>query len=97
MSFRQSRVPPSKCLNCGKEMDAATSTEGDYAPQPGSIGICFHCRHLMAYADDLTLRELTGEEVVEIAGNPVLLRAMKIIGGFHKWREKRDAAKKKAP
>jgi hypothetical protein len=78
-------------------MDAATDIESNHVPTPGSIGICMYYMHVMAYADDLTLREPNDEEIKELAGHPELLKHMKMLGSFHQWRKLRNAAKKKAP
>jgi hypothetical protein len=42
------------------------------------------CRHLCAFAEDMSLRELTDDEVVV-----ALLRAMKALGDLEKWKERR--------
>lgn len=62
-------MPTSKCLNCGYEMDRASCVNNDCAPDPGDITICMSCGHLMAFADDLSLRALTDAEMVAVAGN----------------------------
>jgi hypothetical protein len=82
------------CLNCGKLVDSATRVEGGgLPPQPGDVTICLDCRHLMAYADDMSLRELTGEEIVEVAGDPVVVKAMNVLASFDRWKadERRPA------
>lgn len=67
------RLPVSKCLSCGIANDAATPVGGDYEPEPGSITVCLLCGHVMAYAEDLQLRELTREEQIEMAGDERIL------------------------
>jgi hypothetical protein len=63
------------CPNCGKKLDAATCVTDDGArPSPDDLTICFYCGHLMAFADDLSFRKLTDDEMHEIAGDPVILR-----------------------
>jgi|HubBroStandDraft_6_1064221.scaffolds.fasta_scaffold647247_2 hypothetical protein len=76
-------VTPSPCTNCGKVMDAASvAGKGDDTPTPGDITICFYCHHLMAFADDMTIRDLTDEEIKECAGDPTLVVAMKALARF---------------
>jgi hypothetical protein len=71
------RVPPSHCLNCGKMVDATTSvSEG--GPQPGNITVCWTCGHIMAFANDLTLRKLSDEEMHAVAGDPLLIAIQKL-------------------
>jgi len=61
------RLPESECLRCGKKVNAASCVADDNAvPEPGDVTICIACGHLMAFADDLSYRELTDEEVLEV-------------------------------
>ncbi len=71
--MKESRLPISSCTNCGKRMDAATHM-GEAIPRPGDFTVCLHCSHVMAFSTDLTLRDLTGAEIVACAGRPDLLR-----------------------
>lgn len=73
------RTPEFCCLNCGKSLDAATGVATETSPSSGDLSICFYCHHVMAYAEDLTLRELTEDEVVEIAGDREFILAMKML------------------
>lgn len=77
------RTPVNRCLACGMKIDAATPTPDfpdSATPGPGDIALCLDCAHIMIYADDLTLREPTGEEIFEIAGDPDIIRAVDAIG-----------------
>lgn len=49
-------------------MSAATSLDGneDFRPEPGNVTLCIYCCHIMVYADDLTLRDPTAEEMAEM-------------------------------
>jgi hypothetical protein len=51
---------------------------GEAEPLSGDLTICFYCGHLMAFADDLTLRALTDTEIIEAAGDPDLIRFQKV-------------------
>lgn len=75
-------TPESKCLDCGKKFDRASGVGSKYGrnrlvPRPGDITICIGCGHIMAFADDLTMRALTDAEMVEIAGRPDIIAAQK--------------------
>ena len=83
------RVPESSCPNCGKQLDAALSTEDDHKPSPGAFTICMDCRHLCAFAEDMGLRELTDDEVVAVAGDKRVLRAMKALSDLERSKERR--------
>jgi len=67
------RTPVSHCLHCGALTDAANCVGTNAAPCPGAITICVECGHIMAFADDMTLRQLTEQEIIGIAGDPRLL------------------------
>ena len=43
-------------------------------PKPGDITLCIYCGHIMAFADDMGFRELTGEEMHAIAGDERILK-----------------------
>lgn len=72
------RVPDTICVNCGKALNGATLTVGDAAPSAGDLSMCLYCGHLMAYTDDLTLRNLTRQEMHEVAGDPHIRRMQKL-------------------
>jgi hypothetical protein len=59
-------------------VDAATGVAEDGGPRPGNITICFACGHIMAFTSDMTLRELTGEEMRLVAGSPELIAVQKL-------------------
>jgi hypothetical protein len=67
------KVPMSACLGCGKEVNGASGVDHRGPPTPGHITICLYCGHIMAFAEDMSLRELTGEEMHDIAGDARLI------------------------
>ena len=70
------RMPASACLSCGDKLDACTGLYGaGDVPHPGDITICLRCGNIMAFADDLSLRELNDREAHAVAGNPKILAA----------------------
>ena len=83
-------VPPSPCTNCGKVHNAAGESPFLAGkPRSGDISICIDCSHIMAFDDNLMLRDLTEEEVVECAGEPEILWVMALLGKY-KLKEKGD-------
>jgi hypothetical protein len=69
----------SSCTNCGIVIDASTIVGIERSPQPGNIGICMKCSHVMAYDENIKLRDLTDEEVIAIAGDKDILLYIKSI------------------
>lgn len=70
----------SPCTNCGKQLDAALMVGDDGStPQPGDITLCAYCSHVMAFAEDLTVRELTDDEILIVAGDKRLLIAQDVV------------------
>lgn len=72
------RHNPSKCTACGKEVDAATATQGgDEGPTEGSLSICFYCQHVMMFDKDLQLQDLSVEMWQELKKDPWFQGLMK--------------------
>jgi hypothetical protein len=66
-------TPAHSCTSCGHLLDAASNPFDLRSPREGDISVCMYCGHLMAFNADMTRRNLTDEEMVEIAGDPQLL------------------------
>jgi hypothetical protein len=66
-------IPKSACLSCGEPLEGATCVGHDSAPAVGDVTICIYCGHLMAFDTDLKLRELSDEQVREMAGDGRIL------------------------
>ena len=80
------RIPESACLGCGYKIDASGSPDGrpTKGPQPGNLSICLRCGAVMAYAEDLSLRPLTDDEVREISQDDDAMRDIAhITKGIH--------------
>jgi hypothetical protein len=68
------RVPKSVCTACGSALDGAAVVGNDtITPKPGDVTVCIDCGHLMAFAEDLSLRDLRDDEFKEVAGDPNIL------------------------
>ena len=63
------RMPESRCLNCGHKFNAAGSIDADQAPEPGNICLCIKCGAVMLYAEDLTVRGMTREEMDDLSND----------------------------
>ena len=70
-------MPVSRCTACGALFDAATEVEFGTTPSPGDVTVCIRCAHVMVYADDMTLRNPTIPEMIDVAGDKRLLLAIK--------------------
>lgn len=57
------RTPLAKCPACGAEIDAATSVEGEHAPEEGSLTICIYCVAVSKYDAGLLLIPLAEGEL----------------------------------
>jgi hypothetical protein len=60
-------------LNCGQTLDGTSAVGEDAVPDPGDATICIYCGHLMAFDVSLKFRELTDQEVRDIAGDERIL------------------------
>jgi hypothetical protein len=82
------RFEPSPCTSCGKILDGGSGVvEGEEAehemrPMPGAVTVCIACGHIMAFDEQLRLRDLTDAEAIEVAGNPVVLAIQRARGAI---------------
>jgi hypothetical protein len=84
------RHTKSLCLNCGETLDASSTFgvgEGEIRPGEGDVTVCSMCRHVMIYHADLSLRNPTDEEIIEIAGDPKLVSTVTLMGAYHQEKE----------
>ena len=71
------RVDQGLCFNCGKKLTAISVPEGDVPlPGDGDLAICLYCSHIHVF-DDGKLRNPTDAEIIDIAGDPDMLKVMK--------------------
>jgi len=85
-------VAPSPCPGCGEILNGASFVgEGaDASPNPGDITVCIGCGEIIAFADDLTLRGLTDEEMIEIAADPDILAIQRARAAWRQWKKDKD-------
>jgi hypothetical protein len=77
-------IPPSPCLGCGKVTDMAKNAfEGSRFPGAGDFTVCIYCGHIMVFNDDLTVRDPTGKEMIEMAGDQRIIAIQKAREDFH--------------
>lgn len=69
------RHSASSCPNCLATLDASTHEEG-CTPIPGDYSVCAYCSAPLIYAEDLTLRSATVEEVREMVKDEDFVRAV---------------------
>lgn len=72
IKLKTHRFSSAKCVECGYEIDAASSLHTKKRPRPGDIMICAQCSCLMIFSPD-GVRTPTGDEMIEIAGDPGML------------------------
>jgi hypothetical protein len=89
------KVPMSACLGCGKRMDGASAVDHRGAPAPGHFTICMGCGHLMAFAGDMRLRDLTDAEMIEIAGDPRVIAVQRARRDAEAIKRKRVEGRKR--
>lgn len=71
---KSTRMRKSNCTGCGTTVDAATAIDNRTAePSPGDITVCLYCGRLMAFADDLAVRDLTDAEMIDAAADERIL------------------------
>lgn len=72
------RIQTEPCLNCGAKLSGAGIVEGE-APTPndGDLAVCMYCSHIHVF-DGGKMRNPTDDEIVDIAGDPEMLKVMKL-------------------
>jgi hypothetical protein len=75
------------CLDCKTRLDSITDVLTNATPKPNDFSICFRCGHVMAFGPDLKVRALTDAEIVELAGDPRLVKIQTARGTVMKLRE----------
>jgi RNase P subunit RPR2 len=89
IDFTTTRLRPSKCTNCHKLIDSA-STTSNAVPKPRDITLCLYCGHIMVYTAKLKLRNPTDDEIIAIAGNPTLLKYQEAIAYARRLKDKKS-------
>jgi hypothetical protein len=80
------RVTESKCLNCGKLMDALGTGDRNIEakPEPDDIAICIKCGAVMKLDDSLRLRGMTKSEMDELVADKEWMNQIaRIVRGIH--------------
>lgn len=68
-------IPETVCPGCGHHNDAASHFfDENQRPKPGDTSLCLRCGHVMIFADDLTMRAPTEQEMNEISRDPEMRR-----------------------
>jgi hypothetical protein len=80
-------LPDVRCINCGVILTGAFAVDADHKPEPGNISICADCGHIAMFADDLSMRELTAKEQIEIAGDMRILMAQRALASVRQQRK----------
>ena len=86
MTLRDTKMPDTACLECGKPVDRGLSLNGQRM-KPGDLTICLNCSALAVFAEDRSLRPLTDEELVEVAGSVELRAHLDLLADFRAWRK----------
>jgi RNase P subunit RPR2 len=68
-------IPKHVCPNCGYVMDQTSEAAGDGKPTAGCISMCLSCGAVRIFNADLTLRDPTAQEWLEITNSDLLRRA----------------------
>lgn len=81
LSDIDNEVPANDCPSCGKNLDIATSIDGDFKPRVGDLTVCIKCAAFLVFGEDFSLRLITPEEMggLEDDTRITLLRTRKAI------------------
>jgi hypothetical protein len=84
------RVTSCTCPSCGSPLDSVSNANDNenHAPKEGDITVCFRCGHVLIYQEDGTVRNPTDKEIIEIAGDPDIIRMTNAVARVKKIRER---------
>lgn len=80
------RVPESRCLDCGKTLDALGTGDKALAarPEPGDVTVCIRCGAVMKLDEKLRLRGLTDAEMDELVNSRETMQELaKVVRAIH--------------
>lgn len=99
MKFRglgpDSEVPPSPCPYCGAVHDLASGLDNREKPDSNSVSVCLKCAGISLFTDELTLREPTARELIDLQRSIAwaqIERAVRIVRTAHARIAKRARA-----
>ena len=75
----ETEIPEARCVGCGTRINAVSSHLGK-VPSPGAVTVCIECSTVMVLDEQLIPREPTDEEIVAMAGHPMLRRYVEATG-----------------
>lgn len=81
-------VPEHKCPYCSHALNRVSIPGPDPVPEPepGDATVCINCSAVLVFGPDLTVHKPTDEEIVDLAGSPSLLEAMRFVGEYQKMK-----------
>lgn len=64
---RDERLINVVCPNCNAQLDDATNLDDEsLRPKPGDVSCCIKCAAVLEYQDDMTLRVLSSDELLDL-------------------------------
>jgi hypothetical protein len=85
------RIQAEPCLNCGRPLSGIGVPKGGTPPpSDGDLAVCMYCSHIHVF-DGGKMRNPTDAEMVEIAGDPDLLKVIKFNELYNAMFGGRDA------
>lgn len=82
IDYRSDPIPEGECPSCGAKVNRAGDILGEGSPEPGEVVVCLECSALNVFAEDLSLRRPTDEELVDIAGSSELRKTLEIVARY---------------
>lgn len=87
------RTPECACLNCGRLMNAAGSTDGSPIPPPaeGDLSVCLRCGAVMKYDSAGKVRGMTQAEMDKLKADTEQMNMLaKLVRGIRFVRQLRE-------
>lgn len=87
MLDESTRTPVWNCPNCGYRIDSASGLSKDQ-PDPGDVSVCMKCGEVFLFAEDLTGRKPTVQELIDIQQSPSWHEILRVRWAIAKLHEK---------
>jgi hypothetical protein len=86
------RVRETRCLNCGKRLDAVGTSDGSPGqPEDGDPVACIKCGEVMAFDGSGGLRGFTEAEIEELIKSPVMDELARLTQRIHFFQRAKHA------
>lgn len=75
-----------KCPACSRTVPLAAPARGEGEPGPGDVAVCWSCRNVLVFTDDMALRLAEADEILDLPV-PMLIDIVRVVSATPKPRK----------